>query len=1248
MRQFVAFLLFLISLTSQAQYHNWPMWRFDSNRSASTPEQLADKLHLQWQVKYSARTPVWDDPLNQNLMQFDRIFEPIVVDNKIFLGFNDQDKVIALDINTGKELWHYYVDGPVRLPLAANKGKIYFTGDDGNCYCLNADNGSLVWKLALAPASNKLLGNKRLISMWPARGGIVIKDNIIYTAASIFPMMGTFIYAINADTGEIIWKNEGTGSNYILQPHKSPAFADVAPQGSFTISGDKLLVAGGRTVPAAFDLKTGKELYYQLAASGKTGGSFTCSNDRVFFNHYRERMTYMYDSETGDKLKSNTGEYPVVDGNTFYFSGRKITASLLDPKKILEPLWQTDFSATNDLIKAGDYLYAADSTGISAIKIVDGKPQKIWTHATKKRIERLVASNGKLIAVSGDGDILVFGDKPVDNISFIKQLESGFKSESATANEIIKSTRITSGYGVIFGSKDMELLKSLVSNTSLTFIAYDNDPSRILYLREYFDRLGVKADRLSFQLFGQNLPLLPKYFSSLTILTDLSYLNGINKAILNSIFETTRPYDGKIWLKTTDQEQKVLMTTLAELKLYGAEMSNGKGFSVISRTGSLEGSADWTHNYGNIANTVKSDDDIVKAPLGILWFGGNSNLDVLPRHGHGPSEQVIDGRLIIQGINSISARDVYTGRLIWKKVFENLKKDTWMVYYDETYDEENPLDTKYNQVHIPGANARGTNFIATKEYVYAIEGTNCHLIDTKTGKLVKTISTGDKNTQKLGYIGVSDNFLILGNNFSKYPVITIEEDNKEVKKEDNKEDKKDTKKFEDFDLTASKELLIMDRFSGKKLWSITANHGFIHNSVIAGDGLLFCLDKLPQNLETKLKRRGENQPSGSRLLYLDIKTGKKLWEETNNVFGTWLGYSSEHKLLLQATRPSRDMLTGEDGKRMIVYKIQTKEILWDKAVSYSNPPIISNDKIFTNGEGFSLLTGEPLYEKDLLTGENVKWNYKREYGCGYVVASEHLLTFRSASAGFINLDVLEGTASLGGFKAGCSANLIVANGVLNSPDYTRTCQCAYQNQTSLAFINMPWMNYWANSNYKWSGKQIRQLGLNLNAPGDRTSADNILWLEYPNVGGASSEIPVKIDTVNYFTIRKDPISVHSENTPWISASAIGGIRSIEITLSKEKLVPDATYKIKLYFSELENKKSGERVFDVSIQDKMVLQNFDIFTEAGGQDREVVKTFTGITAGNTLSVKMNPQQGNTILSGIELIQEGTPIKLISER
>ncbi len=121
-------------------------------------------------------------------------------------------------------------------------------------------------------------------------------------------------------------------------------------------------------------------------------------------------------------------------------------------------------------------------------------------------------------------------------------------------------------------------------------------------------------------------------------------------------------------------------------------------------------------------------------------------------------------------------------------------------------------------------------------------------------------------------------------------------------------------KFSDFDRTASKELLVLNRFNGEQLWSVKANLGFIHNAVIAGDGMLFCLDKLPQSLETKRKRRGEEQAPGSRLLYLDIATGKIVHEETENIFGSWLGYSKDHRLLLQANRPSRDMLTGKKGR----------------------------------------------------------------------------------------------------------------------------------------------------------------------------------------------------------------------------------------------------------------------------------------------------------------------------------------------
>ncbi len=96
------------------------------------------------------------------------------------------------------------------------------------------------------------------------------------------------------------------------------------------------------------------------------------------------------------------------------------------------------------------------------------------------------------------------------------------------------------------------------------------------------------------------------------------------------IYESTRPYGGKIVINKEIEDRDNLLASFRELNLHGAVIESGTPFSIITREGALEGAASWTHNYGDIANTVKSDDEMVKAPLGILWFGGNSNMDVLP------------------------------------------------------------------------------------------------------------------------------------------------------------------------------------------------------------------------------------------------------------------------------------------------------------------------------------------------------------------------------------------------------------------------------------------------------------------------------------------------------------------------------------------------------------------------------------------------------------------------------------------
>jgi len=97
----VAGLNALLLCSSLVRAEDWPMWRYDAGRTANSPEQLPATLHLKWTRQYRPRTPVWDDPLNQDLMPYDRIFEPVVAGGRMFVAFNDSDKVVALDVDTG-------------------------------------------------------------------------------------------------------------------------------------------------------------------------------------------------------------------------------------------------------------------------------------------------------------------------------------------------------------------------------------------------------------------------------------------------------------------------------------------------------------------------------------------------------------------------------------------------------------------------------------------------------------------------------------------------------------------------------------------------------------------------------------------------------------------------------------------------------------------------------------------------------------------------------------------------------------------------------------------------------------------------------------------------------------------------------------------------------------------------------------------------------------------------------------------
>jgi len=251
------------------------MWRYDAGRTAVTPHALAETLHLQWTRQLPAPAPAF----RNERLRFDAGYEPVVMGKQLFVGSARTDSVTAYDTDTGEERWRFYADGPVRCaPVAAN-GRVYFGSDDGCVYCLDAEQGRVIWRVRAVPSNRTILGNGRLISVWPIRGGPVLVNGTLYFAAGVWPLEGTFIYALEAVTGKVVWLNDRGGFVYGRQPHNAVAIGGISPQGYLFVNGDDLVVPCGTAYPATLDRHTGEIKSFELPSDGRLPGGWFASLD---------------------------------------------------------------------------------------------------------------------------------------------------------------------------------------------------------------------------------------------------------------------------------------------------------------------------------------------------------------------------------------------------------------------------------------------------------------------------------------------------------------------------------------------------------------------------------------------------------------------------------------------------------------------------------------------------------------------------------------------------------------------------------------------------------------------------------------------------------------------------------------------------------------------------------------------------------------------------------------------------------
>ena len=116
---------------------------------------------------------------------------------------------------------------------------------------------------------------------------------------------------------------------------------------------------------------------------------------------------------------------------------------------------------------------------------------------------------------------------------------------------------------------------------------------------------------------------------------------------------------------------------LAEAGIDGGKISEEDGVWLDFQRGPLPGAGSWTHQYAEPGNTTCSDDQLVRCPLGVLWFG-NPGPGRWPSGIAGPRRRWPStvgcscwararptGSAL--GENTVMAYDAYNGLKLWER-----------------------------------------------------------------------------------------------------------------------------------------------------------------------------------------------------------------------------------------------------------------------------------------------------------------------------------------------------------------------------------------------------------------------------------------------------------------------------------------------------------------------------------------------------------------------------------------------------
>jgi outer membrane protein assembly factor BamB len=1264
-------------------------------------------------------------------------FAPAFSEGRLFFG-SDDGLAYCLDANNGKLIWKFrpsvsneHVIGngnmislwPIQTGLVVDRGIVYLAAGvfpyEGLYVCaVDATSGKEIWK---NDTVGDLAWGTDYGGMAP-QGYLLASDEVLYVPSGR-AMPAEFDRKTGAFTRFLSPGGKIGGSWALVE--KGALIAGVNNQGdpakvvyeekSGTRKGDLFTTING------IDLVQTPKISYVLTESG------ILSIDREDYRHTTNELAKVAKKkkdlgekvkEVTKKLKELKDKIAQLEPKSDAASTNELAKTRKENKKQLDEVASLgrqieDQSDKEKKLEQSTALWTYSRTNLSTLALVgrtlvaggdgfavtvDEKTGKeLWKTEVDGEVLGMAASQGRLFLSTDRGPIYCFAKEPTATPRQHRQSaeptpfpnDQSARLYQSAAESILEQAGVTKGFCLVMNAGEGRLAYELAKRSQLKIVALESDPEKLKSARNRLNASGWYGTRIMVEPW--DLADLPDYFANL-IVSDQMIAKGSLTGSAEEMFRVLHPFGGvAIFGRPAGAAPGPVFDFkkwLANISALKPVRSSASGTWWKLTRGKLEGAGTWTSLYGNSANTGSSTDELVRGPLGVLWYGEPGSQNMPERHSRSVSPLAINGRLFMQGTEIVMAYDGYNGTQLWER-------------------------------KIPGAirlrvDVDGGNLSATKDYLYVAANDQAYQLDAQTGETAKTFqapSSPNGNERRWGYVAATDRQLfgttakpLLHEYGYLWTTLTDEgqwkeEDDvadtmletlKALKKAYPVPDKKALDYFKrsrylwasmgefpawgpdqkpspiDDTMMISDSMFGYDASTGQLQWQYEGNR--IPNiSITMADNKIFFTEAETNEVAREIawrerktliadgryERHDEEQLKFAkrdirRLTVLDQRTGKRIWSKTVDLSGcggTKLGTAyQDGKLLAFGHYSNHDEAAFVKGslawRRISVFDALTGDWIWSKPLNYRRRPLIMGDTIYIEPRACSLATGKIKTRIHPITGETVPWEFLRPgHSCGIVTASPSSIFYRSYCAAIVDVTRDSGLTLFGSMRPGCWNNLIPANGVLNFQEASAGCTCSYSLRSTVVLKHKKQKEpgEWTVFVSQAPTTPVAHLAINFGAPGDLRDDAGTVWFAYPRPDTAAGRdayknYGIKFDlkekflaSMGVFSRDFHGVQIEGSDQPWLFTSGLCGLKQCHVPLIDGQ--PPGIYKVRLGFLAAPGEVVGQRVFDIKLQDKEVLKNFDPVKEAGGVHKPVLKEFSGLRVIEDLKLELVPAKPN---------------------